>query len=117
MTSGPAASPQYAVSADGCRIACEVTGSGPPLVVVEGALCHRGIGAYEELGPVLSDRFSVVGYDRRGRGESDPGTSPYTVQREVEDLVAVLDAVGRDAFVFGMSSGAALSLEAARQGV
>ena len=117
MSSEPRATTQYAVSSDGTRIAYEVTGSGPALVVVEGALCHRRMGAYEELGPILADRFSVVGYDRRGRGESEPGATAYEVQREVEDLVAVLDAVDPDAFVFGMSSGAALSLEAARQGL
>ena len=117
MTSAPGASTRRAVSADGTRIAYEVTGAGPVLVVGEGALCHRGIGAFEELAPILSDRFSVVGYDRRGRGESDAGASPYAVQREVEDLVAVLEAAGSTAFVFGMSSGAALALEAARQRV
>lgn len=116
MRATPTASTQYAASADGTAIAYEVSGSGPTLVIVEGALCHRGMGAFEELAPILADRFTVVGYDRRGRGESGHGTSPYEVQREVEDLVAVLAHVGAEAFVFGMSSGAALSLEAARQG-
>ena len=110
------ASTEYAVSEDGSRIAFEVAGTGPTVVIVEGALCHRGMGAFEELAPILADRFRVVGYDRRGRGESDEGRAPYEVQREVEDLVAVLGAVDPDAYVFGMSSGAALSLEAARQG-
>jgi pimeloyl-ACP methyl ester carboxylesterase len=59
----------------------------------------------------------VYAYDRRGRGESGPGSSPYTVQREVEDLTAVLEAAGPDAFVVGASSGAALVLEAARNAV
>jgi pimeloyl-ACP methyl ester carboxylesterase len=117
MSPSPSASTRYAVAEDGCRIAYEMTGAGPALVVVEGALCHRAMGAYEELAPILADRFTVVGYDRRGRGESEPGTSPYQVQREVEDLIAVLGDVDPDAFVFGMSSGAALALEAARQGV
>ena len=111
------ASTEYAVSEDGSRVAYEVAGAGPTVVVVEGALCHRRMGAFEELAPILADRFSVVGYDRRGRGESDEGRTPYEVQREVEDLVAVLGAVDPDAHVFGMSSGAALSLEAARQGL
>lgn len=111
------AATQYAVSADGSRIAYSEAGAGPTLVIVEGALCHRGMGAFEELAPILADRFTVVGYDRRGRGESETGKTPYEVQREVEDLGAVLAAVDPDAFVFGMSSGAALSLEAARQGV
>lgn len=107
---------RYAVSADGTRIAYDVTGTGPALVVVEGALCHRGMGAAQTLTPALADRFSVVGYDRRGRGASSD-TQPYAVQREVEDLVAVLDTVGPDVSVFAASSGAALALEAARQGV
>lgn len=117
MTQPQRASTQYVASEDGSRIAYEVRGAGPVLVVVEGALCHRTMGAFDELAPIMADRFTVVGYDRRGRGESEPGSSPYGVQREVEDLVAVLTTVGPDAFVFGMSSGAALSLEAARQGL
>jgi pimeloyl-ACP methyl ester carboxylesterase len=116
MSASLTASTRYTVSEDGTRIAYEVTGTGPILVIVEGALCHRGMGAFEELAPILADRFTVVGYDRRGRGESGPGTSPYQVQREVEDLIAVLGTVDPEAFLFGMSSGAALSLEAARQG-
>jgi pimeloyl-ACP methyl ester carboxylesterase len=106
---------RYATSADGTAIAFEARGEGPALVIVEGALCHRAMGAFDELAPLLADRFTVVGYDRRGRGESQKGLSPYTVQREVEDLVAVVEQVDPQASVFGMSSGAALSLEAARQ--
>ena len=111
----PTTTTQLATSADGTRIAYEATGSGPVLVVVEGALCHRGMGAYEELAPLLADRFTVVGYDRRGRGASDAGATAYDPQREVEDLRAVVAAVGPDVAVFGMSSGAVLCLEAARQ--
>ncbi|RNM15062.1 alpha/beta fold hydrolase [Nocardioides pocheonensis] len=117
---------RYAVSADGTRIAYDVTGpadgSGPALVVVEGALCHRAMGAAKTLTPALRERFTVHAYDRRGRGESGPGpndrssTAAYEPQREVEDLRAVLDAAGGNPFVFGASSGAALALEAARQG-
>lgn len=107
----------FATSADGTQIAYEVTGAGPTLVIVEGALCHRGMGTGKGLTPALSSRFSVVGYDRRGRGESGPGATSYDVQREVEDLVAVLEAVGPEVYVFGCSSGAALALEAGRQGV
>jgi len=117
MSSTPNGATRYATSADGTRIAYELVGSGPTLVVVEGALCHRAMGAFDELAPLLSDRFTVVGYDRRGRGESEPGTTPYEVQREVEDLVAVLGTVDPHASVFGVSSGAALCLEAARQGL
>jgi len=109
-------STRFAVSADGTRIAYESVGSGPALVVVEGALCSRTMGGYKTLASELSKHFTVTGYDRRGRGESSD-TQPYDVQREVEDLIAVLDAVGPDPFVFSASSGAALALEAARQGV
>ncbi|HET6154380.1 MAG TPA: alpha/beta fold hydrolase, partial [Marmoricola sp.] len=96
---------RYLTSADGTRIAYDVTGDGPALVIVEGALCRREMGVGKDLTPALSEHFSVTGYDRRGRGESGD-TSPYDVQREVEDLVAVLDAAGPDAHVFGVSSGA-----------
>lgn len=110
---------RFATSADGTEIAYDVTGreDAPALVVVEGALCHRGMGTARVLADGLSDRFAVHAYDRRGRGESQPGASPYAVQREVEDLAAVLRAAGGNPFVLGTSSGAALALEAARQGM
>jgi len=114
---------RFATSADGTEIAYDVVGTGPALVIVEGALCHRAMGAAKALTDSLKDRFTVFAYDRRGRGESSPGaldatnTGAYDVQREVEDLVAVLDAAGGNPYVFGASSGAALALEAARQGV
>lgn len=108
---------RFAVSADGTRIAYDVTGTGPALVVVEGALCHRAMGAAKTLTPALRDRFAVHAYDRRGRGESGAGDSAYDSQREVEDLAAVLEAAGGRPLVFAASSGAALALEAARQGV
>lgn len=107
----------FVTSADGTAIAYDVTGSGPAVVVVEGALCQRTMGTAQALAPLLSEHYAVFAYDRRGRGESGPGSSPYEVQREVEDLVAVLEAAGRDAFVIGASSGAALVLEALRAGV
>lgn len=112
---------RFAVSADGTRIAYDVTGpddgTAPALVVVEGALCHRAMGAAKTLTPALRDRFAVHAYDRRGRGESGPGASAYEPQREVEDLAAVLAAAGGRPYVFAASSGGALALEAARQGV
>jgi pimeloyl-ACP methyl ester carboxylesterase len=108
---------QYATSADGTRIAYETTGRGPSLVLVDGALCQRSMGPARGLAKQLADRFAVVAYDRRGRGESGAGETAYDVQREIEDLAAVLAAVGGHAHVFGSSSGAALALEAARQGL
>ena len=108
---------QFVTSADGTVIAYDVTGTGPAVVVVEGALCHRAMGTAKALTPLLSEHHAVYAYDRRGRGESGPGASPATVQREVEDLVAVLETAGPDALVVGASSGAALVLEALRAGV
>ncbi len=103
-------------SADGTRIAYQVDGAGPPLVLVDGALAHRTQGLSPGLRKILMDRFSVCSYDRRGRGESDPGATAHTVEREVEDLVAVIEASGSPANVFAHSAGAALALEAARRG-
>jgi pimeloyl-ACP methyl ester carboxylesterase len=108
---------RYAVSADGTRIAHETAGTGPALVLVDGALCQRAFGPMRSLADALADRFAVTTYDRRGRGESGPGESAYDVAREVEDLAAVVDAVGGHVHVFGASSGASLALEAARRGV
>lgn len=119
MTSKHGARPttQYAVSADGTEIAYDVTGSGPALVIVEGALCQRAMGTAKALRDSLEKDYTVVAYDRRGRGQSGPGAGPFEVQREIEDLAAVITAAGGDAYVFGASSGAVLALEAARQGV
>ncbi|MFB3739588.1 MAG: alpha/beta fold hydrolase [Candidatus Velamenicoccus archaeovorus] len=100
-------------SADGTTIAFERWGRGPALVVVGGALSDRTI--VGELAPHLAG-LTVVGYDRRGRGDSGD-TAPYAVEREVEDLRAVIDAVAGSAAVFGHSSGAALALEAAAGGL
>lgn len=107
---------QFVTSADGTPIAYEVSGSGPALISVDGALCQRVMGPGRGLAEALSDRFTVYVYDRRERGESGPGESPYAVEREVEDLRAVIDAAGGHASVFGSSSGALLALEAARRG-
>jgi pimeloyl-ACP methyl ester carboxylesterase len=116
MTTTTAPTTSTAISADGTTIAFETTGRGPALVLVDGALCSRTMGPSGDLSAQLADRFTVVRYDRRGRGGSGAGTSPYAVGREVEDLLAVLAAVGGHAHVLGISSGAALALEAARGG-
>jgi pimeloyl-ACP methyl ester carboxylesterase len=99
-------------SADGTRIACDQVGAGPALVLVDGALCHRTAGPAGPLAAQLADRFTVHTYDRRGRGESTD-TAPHAVAREVEDLRAVIAHAGGRAFVYGISSGAALALAAA----
>src|SRR3954469_12706738 len=116
MTSTITSTTRSTTSADGTQIAYEVRGAGPALVLVDGAMCQRSMGPARGLAELLADRFTVYAYDRRGRGESGPGASPYAVEREVEDLLAVIEAAGGSAHVFGSSSGAALALEAARRG-
>lgn len=104
------------ISKDGTTIAYESLGSGPALVLVDGAMCYREFGPCRSLAEKLADRFTVYFYDRRGRGESGD-TQPYAAEREYEDLAAVIDAAGGDAFVLGFSSGGALALQAAASGV
>jgi pimeloyl-ACP methyl ester carboxylesterase len=99
-------------SNDGTSIAFEKVGSGPALVLVDGAMCYRDSGPARPLAKVLAEHFTVFIYDRRGRGDSG-NQQPFAVQREVEDLAAVLNAAGGSAFVYGISSGAVLALEAA----
>lgn len=103
-------------SKDGTTIAYTRRGRGPALILVDGALCSRGFGMSSSFCELLAPRFTVIAYDRRGRGESgDAGT--YSVAREVEDISALIDAAGGSAFVFGASSGAVLALEAANRGL
>ncbi|MQS13404.1 alpha/beta hydrolase [Streptomyces kaniharaensis] len=104
------------VSADGTEIAYSVTGSGPAVVFVDGALCHRAFGPGTAVAQQLAAHHTVYTYDRRGRGESGD-TSPFAVEREIEDLAAVIEAAGGSARVVGVSSGAALALRAAASGV
>jgi pimeloyl-ACP methyl ester carboxylesterase len=101
-------------SADGATIAFEWSGSGPALVIVNGALSAKESGAL--LVPLLQDDFTLYRYDRRGRGDSSDSDA-YAPELEVQDLAAVARATGEAPFVFGQSSGAALSLEAAATGV
>lgn len=103
-------------SRDGTVIAFDRSGEGPPLVLVDGAFCHRSFGPMPKLAPLLAKHFTVFHYDRRGRGDSGD-TRPYAVEREIEDIEAVIDAAGGSAFVYGISSGAALALEAANRGL
>ncbi|MFI9385565.1 alpha/beta fold hydrolase [Kutzneria sp. NPDC052558] len=104
---------QTLTSKDGASIAYERSGRGPALVLVGGAFMTRR--SFTPLAEALAPEFEVVAYDRRGRGDSTI-TPPYAVERELEDLAAVLDAVG-GSFVYGMSSGAALALLAAGSGL
>ena len=110
-------------SKDGSTIAFEVTGQPgqrPPLVLVDGALCYRASGPMRPLARALADHFTVFLYDRRGRGGSTnllPSAveRSHAIDREVEDLDAIIREAGGSAFVFGVSSGAALALEAAHR--
>jgi pimeloyl-ACP methyl ester carboxylesterase len=99
-------------SADGTTIGYERTGRGPALILVDGALCYRGAGPMGPLAALLQDTFTIYTYDRRGRGESSD-TLPYAVAREVEDLQSLIAQAGGEAFVYGISSGAALALATA----
>ena len=100
------------ISKDGTQIAYEKQGQGPALILVDGAMCFRAFGPMPGLAKLLESDFTVYTYDRRGRGESTD-TPPYTVEREVEDLEALIKVVGSSAYVFGTSSGACLVIEAA----
>jgi pimeloyl-ACP methyl ester carboxylesterase len=100
-------------SADGTTIVFDKRGRGPALILVDGALGQRAMDSETgQLAPRLSEHFTVFHYDRRGRGESTD-TLPYAVAREIEDIDALITQAGGSAFVFGISSGAALALEAA----
>ncbi|MFI9243116.1 alpha/beta fold hydrolase [Streptomyces sp. NPDC053086] len=101
-------------SRDGTSLAYGVIGQGPTVILVSGAMSTGGTMA--PLAQRLADHCTAVVYDRRGRGGSGD-TAPYAVGREVEDLTALIDAVGGDAALFGVSSGGALVLHAAASGL
>jgi alpha-beta hydrolase superfamily lysophospholipase len=101
-------------SSDGTTIAFDRLGDGPPVVLVCGGSTDRQANA--QLASLLAQDFTVLNYDRRGRGDSGD-SAPYEIQREVEDLDAVIAAAGGSACVWGTSSGAALVFEAAASGL
>lgn len=101
-------------SNDGTVIAFDQVGEGPPIVLVAGASCDRAIDA--PMAEALAPHFTVLNYDRRGRGDSGD-TLPYSVSREVEDIHALLEAAGGSASLIGFSSGAVLAAEAAASGL
>ena len=103
-----------ATSRDGTTIAFDRSGDGPPVILVCGQSTTRSSNA--ALAALLAPDFTVLNYDRRGRGDSGD-TRPYAVQREVEDIDALIGEAGGSASVFGVSSGAALALEAAASGL
>jgi pimeloyl-ACP methyl ester carboxylesterase len=100
----------HVTSRDGTRIAYDTWGTGPAVILVNGALAERSGNA--ELAQLLAPHFTVYSYDRRGRGDSGD-TQPYSVQREIEDIEALIDKAGGSAHVYGKSSGASLALRAA----
>jgi pimeloyl-ACP methyl ester carboxylesterase len=104
----------HVTSKDGTSIAYERRGDGPAVILVGGAFVDRS-----ENGPLateLAERFTVYNYDRRGRGDSGD-TQPYAVEREIEDLDALIAEAGGSAHLYGVSSGGALALEAAAAGI
>ncbi|MEO8262249.1 MAG: alpha/beta hydrolase [Pseudolysinimonas sp.] len=107
---------EFVTSSDGTRIAFSREGSGPALVLVDGAMCYRDFGPAKPFTDELKGDFTVVSYDRRGRGESGD-SSTYDAKLEFDDLRALLDAVGGSPYVLGFSSGAGLAYRAAGAGV
>jgi pimeloyl-ACP methyl ester carboxylesterase len=100
-------------SRDGTTIAFDQLGNGPAIILVTGALGTRSHAMPNSMADILSKQFTAIDYDRRGRGDSGD-TPPYAVQREIEDIEALINAAGGSAFLFGNSSGAVLALETAR---
>jgi pimeloyl-ACP methyl ester carboxylesterase len=105
---------EHVISKDGTIITYDLSGDGSPVILVCGGSVDRMSNA--PLGALLAERFTVYNYDRRGRGASGD-TPPYAVEREIEDIDALIGAAGGSAFLFGSSSGAALALEAAANGL
>ena len=105
---------EITTSADGTPLAFDRLGAGPPLILVGGAFNDRRTPG--QLAELLAESFTVYTYDRRGRGDSG-FTEPYAVEREVEDLEAVIEATGGSAALFGHSSGGSLALETTARGV
>ena len=102
-------------SKDGTTIAYDQSGPGPAVILVDGALQYRAFDqGMAELAELLAQHYTVIHYDRRGRGDSTD-TQPYALEREIEDIEAIIDEAGGSAFLYGISSGAALAMEAANQ--
>jgi pimeloyl-ACP methyl ester carboxylesterase len=103
---------QTVSSHDGTTIAYDKAGEGPALILVDGALSVHSSGGKSELARLLAPHFTLYGYDRRGRGRSGD-SAPYSVDREIEDIDALIDHAGGPAFLYGHSSGATLAMQAA----
>ncbi len=110
-------SAQFVTSRDGTRIAYAIEGAGPAVILIDGAFCSRAMGPMPKLAAELVTRgLRVLTYDRRARGASGD-TRPYAVEREIEDIDALIGAAGGRAYLYGISSGAALALSAAAAGL
>ena len=107
---------EQVTSKDGTKIAFDRSGEGRPVILVGGALNTRSFGPNGPLAPFLAERFTVINYDRRGRKDSSDA-QPWAAEREIEDIEVLIGAAGGSACVFGISSGAALALEAANRGL
>jgi pimeloyl-ACP methyl ester carboxylesterase len=107
---------QTVTSNDGTRIAYDSHGSGPAVILVGGAMSFRKFKKMQQFAEALSDRFTVINYDRRGRGDSDE-VKPFAVEREVEDIAALTAVHGGRSSLWGWSSGGALALRAAGAGI
>lgn len=92
---------EHQTSADGTKIAFERTGEGPALIIIGGALNNRR--SADMLVPLLAPHFTVFAYDRRGRGDSTD-SPPYSPEREIEDLTALIGAAGGSSYTYGHSS-------------
>jgi pimeloyl-ACP methyl ester carboxylesterase len=103
-------------SKDGTSIAYEQAGTGPALILVDAAGHYRKLSSFDGLIGLLAADFTVYHYDRRGRGDSTD-TQPYAVEREVDDLAALIDEAGGSAFLYGFSSGGLVALHAAASGL
>lgn len=101
---------QKVTSKDGTTIAFDKSGEGPTVILVSGGLVSRSDNA--PLAALLAKNFTVLNYDRRGRGDYSD-TAPYAVEREIEDIETLINEAGEPAFLYGISSGAALAMEAA----
>jgi len=107
---------QTVTSKDGSTIAYDRSGEGPVVILVGGALSFRKFSKMEQIAAALAEHCTVINYDRRGRGDST-AAGPYAVEREVEDLAAIIEAEGGRASLWGWSSGGALALRAAAAGI
>ncbi len=105
---------QTVLSKDKTPIAYEAVGKGPLLIVVSGALNTHNFGVPSEMTPYLQDNFTILNYDRRGRGQSG-NTLPYSIDKELQDIEALIDDHGGKAFIYGHSAGGALALFAAAE--